>query len=80
LPAKSEVSAVPDLFHQTRPDPPYPAEVTAFADQLEAIMADGTYDLGAIAAALNARKVSAGGNASWTPHTLSVYLVKLANA
>jgi hypothetical protein len=71
---------VPDLFHQTRPDPPYPAEVTAFADQLEAIMADGTYDLGAIAAALNARKVSAGGYASWTPQTLSVYLVELANA
>jgi hypothetical protein len=71
---------VSDLFHQTRPDPPYSAEVTAFADQLEAIMADGTHDLGAIAAALNVRKVSAGGNASWTPHTLSVYLVKLANA
>jgi hypothetical protein len=71
---------VPDLFHQTRPDPPYPAEVTAFADQLEAIMADGTYDLGAIAAALNARKVSAGGHGTWTPESLGAYFAQLANA
>jgi hypothetical protein len=69
-----------DLFHQTRPDPPYPAEVTAFADQLEAIMADGTHDLAAIAAALNDRRVSAGGRASWTPETLSAYFAELANA
>jgi hypothetical protein len=71
---------MPDLFHQTRPDPPYPAEVTAFADQLEAIMADGTHDLGAIAAALNARGVFAGGRASWTPETLGAYFAELANA
>ncbi len=69
-----------DLFYQTRPDPPYPAEVTAFADQLEDIMADGTCDLGAIAAALNARHVSAGGRATWTPETLSAYFAQLANA
>jgi hypothetical protein len=71
---------VSDLFHQTRPDPPYPPEVTAFADQLEAIMADGTYDLGAIVAALNARGVSAGGHGTWTPESLSAYFAELANA
>ena len=69
-----------DVFHQSRPDPPYPAEVTAFADQLEAIMADGTHDLGAIVAALNARGVTAGGRARWTPETLSAYFAELANA
>jgi hypothetical protein len=78
--AKSEVSAVSDLFHQTRPDPPYPAEVTNFADSLESIMADGTYDLAAIAAALNARRVTAGGHDSWTPETLSAYFKQLADA
>ena len=71
---------MPDPFHQTRPDPPYPAEVTAFADQLEAVMADGTYDLAAIAAALNARRVVSGGRSTWTPETLSAYFAELANA
>jgi hypothetical protein len=71
---------VSDLFHQTRPDPPYPAEVTAFADQLEAIMADGTYDLAAIAAALNARRAFPDGRGSWTPESLSAYFAELANA
>lgn len=69
-----------DLFHQTRPDQPYPAEVTAFADHLEAIMADGTHDLAALAAALTARRVVAGGHDAWTPETLSRYLAELANA
>jgi hypothetical protein len=69
-----------DSFHQTQPDPPYPAEVTAFADQLEAIMADGTYDLSAIVAALNARKASSGGRRTWTPESLSAYFAELANA
>ena len=69
-----------DLFYQTRPDPPYPPEVSAFADHLEAIMADGTYELPAIAAALNARHVSAGGRDSWTPASLSAYFAELANA
>jgi hypothetical protein len=71
---------VSDLFYQTRPDPPYPPEARAFADQLEAIMADGTYDLYAIAAALNARRVSAGGRGTWTPESLSAYFSELANA
>jgi hypothetical protein len=71
---------VSDIFHQTRPDPPYPAEVSAFADHLEAVMADGTYDLGAIATALNARHVVAGGHETWTPETLSAYFAELANA
>ena len=69
-----------DLFYQTRPDPPYPAEVTAFADSLESIMADGTYDLGAIAAALNTRHVVSGGHETWTPETLSAYFAELAGA
>jgi hypothetical protein len=71
---------VSDLFHQTRPDPPYPLEVSAFADQLESIMADGTHDLGAIVAALNARRVTAGGHETWTPESLSAYFAELANA
>jgi hypothetical protein len=69
-----------NLFYQTRPEPPYPAEVTAFADQLEAIMADGTHDLDAIVAALNARNVAAGGHTSWTAQSLSAYFAELANA
>jgi hypothetical protein len=69
-----------NLFYQTRPDPPYPAEITAFADQLEAIMADGTHDLDAIVAALNARQVSAGGHTGWTAESLSAYFAELANA
>ena len=69
-----------DLFYQTRPNPPYPAEVTAFADQLEAIMADGTHDLAGIAAALNARHIVAGGRTEWTPETLRAYFAELANA
>jgi hypothetical protein len=71
---------MPDLFNQTRPEKPYPPDVTAFADSLEAIMADGTYDLAAIAAALNARGVVAGGHESWTPERLSTYFAELANA
>ena len=69
-----------DLFYQTRPDPPYPPEASVFADHLEAIMADGTYDLPAIAAALNARHVAAGGRDAWTPESLSAYFAELANA
>jgi hypothetical protein len=69
-----------DLFHQTRPEPPYPPDASAFADQLEAIMADGTHDLPSIAAALNARRVVAGGRATWTPEILSTYFAELAGA
>ena len=72
-------SNVSDLFHQTQPDPPYAAEVTAFADALESIMSDGTYDLAAIAAGLNARRVVSGGHDRWTPETLSAYFAQLAN-
>jgi hypothetical protein len=71
---------VPDLFNQTRPAVPYPPDVTAFADRLEEIMADGTHELDAIVAALNARKVAAGGHAAWTPASLSAYFAELANA
>ena len=71
---------MPDVFHQTRPEPPYPPEVTAFADALEAIMGDGTHELDGIAAALNARGVAAGGRTRWTPATLSAYFAELANA
>jgi hypothetical protein len=72
--------AVTDLFYQTRPTPPYPAEATAFADALEAIMADGTHDLDGLAAGLNARRITAGGYSDWTPATLSSYLAALASA
>jgi hypothetical protein len=71
---------MPDPFHQTRPDPAYPPEVSAFADELEAIMADGTHDLAAIAAALNARGVASGGHTAWNPETLAAYFAALANA
>jgi hypothetical protein len=71
---------MPDLFYQTCPEP-YPADVNAFADALEEIMVDGTHDLDAIAAALNARRVTTGGHdVAWTPGTLAVYLAELANA
>lgn len=68
------------LSSQTAPATPYPPEVTKFADQLEAIMADGTHDLAGIAAGLNARGVVAGGRREWTPETLSAYLAELADA
>jgi len=67
------------LSAQTAPDVPYPPEVTAFADQLEAIMADGTHDLDAIVAALNARGVASGGHTTWTAESLSMYFGQLAN-
>jgi hypothetical protein len=68
-----------ELFNQTCLEP-YPADVTAFADELEDIMADGTHDLAAIAAALNARRIVAGGRGAWSPETLSAYFAELANA
>lgn len=71
---------MPNLFYQTRPAAGYPADVTAFGDALEAIMADGTHDLPAIAAGLNARKIVSGGHRDWTPESLSAYLATLANA
>jgi len=71
---------VPDLFNQTRPEQPYPPEVTAFADALEAVMADGTHGLAEIAAGLNARHAAAAGRSNWTPEILGTYLAELANA
>jgi hypothetical protein len=71
---------VPDLFNQTAPAMPYPSDVTAFADALEALMADGTHDLTGIVAGLNARHVAAGGRAQWTPESLTAYFAELANA
>jgi hypothetical protein len=69
-----------ELFNQNRPEQAYAPEVTAFADALEAVMADGTHGLAEIAAGLNARHVAAGGRSNWTPETLSAYLAELANA
>ena len=69
-----------DLFFQTLPATGYPADVHAFGDALEAIMADGTHDLAGIAAGLNARGTAAGGHDTWTPETLGAYLADLANA
>jgi hypothetical protein len=74
------LTTVTDLFYQTRPATPYPAEATALADALEDIMADGTHDLDGLAAGLNARKISAGGTSAWTPANLSSYLAALAGA
>ena len=69
-----------DLFYQTLPAGGYPADATAFADALEDVMADGTHDPAGIAAALNARKISAGGTSEWTAERLTTYLAQLANA
>jgi len=74
---KQRQVAVRDPFRQTAPEPPYPAAVSAFADELEAVMADGTHDLAGIADALNARG-SAG--APWTPERLAAELAMLASA
>jgi hypothetical protein len=68
------------LSDQTAPATPYPREVTAFADELEEIMADGTHDLAGIAAALNARHIAAGGHEHWTAESLGAYFAELANA
>jgi len=68
---------VRDPFRQTAPEPPYPAGASALADELEAVMADGTHDLAGIAAALNAR--SAGGT-PWTAERLAAELAALASA
>lgn len=67
-----------DPFRQTAPSPPYPAAATAFADALEAVMADGTHDLPGIVAALNAR--AAAGSDPWTPERLAAEFAALANA
>ena len=71
---------MPDLFYQTRPAQGYPPEASAFADALEAVMADGTHDLPGIAAALNAEGTTVVGRPGWTPETLAAYLAELANA
>ena len=67
---------MPDPFRQTAPVPSYPAAATTLADELEAVMADGTHDLAGIVAALNAR---AGGGAPWTPERLAAELAALAH-
>jgi hypothetical protein len=65
-----------DPFRQTAPATPYPAAATALADELEAVMADGTHDLPGIVAALNAR----GPREPWTPERLTAELAALAGA
>jgi hypothetical protein len=67
-----------DPFRQTAPNPPYDAGATLLADELEAVMADGTHDLPGIAAALNAR--AAAGSTPWTPERLAAEFAALANA
>jgi hypothetical protein len=66
-----------DLSNPNPPNP-YPPEVDAFADALENIMRDRTYALDDIAAGLNKRGITCGGNASWTPEALAAYLAQLA--
>jgi hypothetical protein len=70
---------MPDAFHQTAPEPPYPPDVHAFADRLEEIMGGGTYDLDGIVASLNAPPTASGGHSSWTRDILTTYLAELAN-
>ena len=65
-----------DPFRQTSPLTPYPAAAVTLADELEAVMAEGTYDLPGIVAALNARA----GGPPWTEETLRTELAALANA
>ena len=67
-----------DPFHQTAPSTPYPAAATLLADELEAVMADGTHDLPGIVAALNARPAASAN--PWTPERLTAELAALANA
>ncbi len=66
-----------DLFRQTAPEPGYAPAATELADALEAVMADGTYDLPGIVAKLNAR---ADAGTPWTPERLAAELSTLANA
>jgi hypothetical protein len=68
-----------DAFHQTAPEPPYPPEVSAFADRLEEIMGAGTHDLDGIVAGLNARRTASEGHSAWTRDVLMTYLAELAN-
>lgn len=61
------------------PPNPYPAEVDAFADALEDVMRDRTYDLAEIAAGLNRRAIACAGRTTWTAETLAAFLAELAN-
>jgi hypothetical protein len=65
-----------DPFRQTAPVTPYSPAAVTLADELEAVMDDGTHDLPGIAAALNAR----GATTPWTPESLAAELAKLAEA
>jgi hypothetical protein len=71
--------AVADLGRQTKPVP-YPDEVVRFGDALESIMGDGTHELDAIVAQLNARGVTACGRTTWTPDIFRTFVAELAAA
>lgn len=68
-----------DLSRQSKATP-YPDEVVRFGDALEAIMEDGTHELDAIVAQLNARHVKAGGHTTWTPESFRSFVAELAAA
>ncbi len=68
-----------DLGRQTKPVP-YPDEVVRFGDALESIMEDGTHDLDAIVAQLNARGVRVGDRTTWTPESFRTLVAELAAA
>ena len=68
-----------DLGRQTKPVP-YPDEVVRFGDALESIMEDGTHDLDAIVAQLNARGVRVGDQTAWTPENFRTLVAALAAA
>jgi len=64
--------------HQTRPAE-WPAELGAFADVLEAVLA-GTHELDAIVEGLNARGFAAPDGGRWTEASLRARLAELGRA
>jgi hypothetical protein len=71
--------SAPDPGRQTKPAP-YPPDVVRFGDALESIMGEGIHDLEGIVAALNARRVAAGGHTAWTAASFTAFVAELAQA
>ncbi len=76
--AETTSAAMRDPSRQTAPETPYSSAASALADDLEAVMADGTYDVPGIVAALNVR--AAANEEKWTAERLTTELAVLANA
>lgn len=62
--------------HQTRPES-WPADASALADALEAVLAAGDHDLEAIVAGLNGRGFASPDGAPWTEASLRARLREL---